>query len=83
MGTFINEFDQVIPNSLEWVEQALANAYVERADCILELGARYGMVSVAANRQLAEPTWHLAVEPDHRVISALKRNVRYFCVDRV
>jgi FkbM family methyltransferase len=58
----------------ERTEQALAYAYVEAADCVLELGARYGTVSCAANLKLARRTDHVVVEPDETVWAALEAN---------
>lgn len=58
----------------ERTEQALAHAYVEASDCVLELGARYGTVSCAANLKLARRTDHVVVEPDETVWEALEAN---------
>ena len=72
---FLNEKGQRIPHQeLETVEQMLVQEYIEADDVVLELGARYGTVSVTLNKLLLDPTNHLAVEPDQRVVDALEKN---------
>lgn len=41
---------------------------------VVELGARYGTVSVALSAQLDDPTQHIAVEADPKVWDALRQN---------
>jgi len=55
-------------------EQIHANAFVEPNDVVLELGARYGSVSVVINRKLNNPLNHVAVDPDERIWGCLERN---------
>ena len=55
-------------------EQVHANAFVEPNDVVLELGARYGSVSVVINRKLNNPLNHVAVDPDDRIWNCLELN---------
>lgn len=73
---FVNENGETLPY-LEVVEQFLVSQYIEPNDHVLELGARYGMVSVGINKLLADPTKQVVVEPDDRVIGALHENRDY------
>lgn len=59
---------------IENVEQAMAEAYIEPNDVVLELGARYGSVSCRINLKLADKTKQVSVEPDERVWEALEKN---------
>tara|TARA_R100001463_G_scaffold19097_2_gene47127 strand:- start:848 stop:1471 length:624 start_codon:yes stop_codon:yes gene_type:complete len=58
----------------ELAEQKLANHFIKENDCVLELGARYGSVSVVINKKLKDKTKQLSVEPDERVWDALEKN---------
>ncbi|MEM0354274.1 MAG: hypothetical protein QXW79_01695 [Thermoplasmata archaeon] len=55
-------------------EQMEAYHFVPPDGVVLELGARYGVVSCLINRILNNPKNHLVVEPDKNVIPALLRN---------
>jgi len=55
-------------------EQIHANLFVEPNDVVLELGARYGSVSVVINRKLVNPLNHVAVDPDSRIWDCLEKN---------
>lgn len=55
-------------------EQIHANGFVEPDDVVLELGARYGSVSVVINRKLNNPLNHVAVDPDERIWKCLEEN---------
>jgi len=55
-------------------EQIHANGFVEPNDVVLELGARYGSVSVVINRKLNNPLHHVAVDPDSRIWNCLEKN---------
>ena len=46
----INEKNRIVPNTTEIVEQELVKKYVKPDDRVLELGARYGAVSVTTNK---------------------------------
>jgi FkbM family methyltransferase len=71
----INERGQLVDTEyFEKREQIHANAYVEPNDAVLELGARYGSVSVVINRKLNNPLNHVAVDPDERIWECLERN---------
>ena len=59
---------------IEVQEQIDAAAFLLPDDCVLELGARWGGVSVVINRLLKDGTKHLAVEPDPRVWEVLEKN---------
>lgn len=72
---FYNEENELVDHkNLETIEQFLVNKYIEANDIVLELGARYGTVSCAINKKINNPLNQVSVEPDRRVISALKKN---------
>jgi len=54
-------------------EQDDAKKYILPTDCVLELGARYGTVSVVINKKLNNPSLHVVVEPDNNVWGLLRR----------
>ena len=56
-------------------EQIDAKQYIHPDDKVLELGARYGGVSITINKILNDKTKHVAVEPDPIVWEALERSV--------
>jgi FkbM family methyltransferase len=66
--------EQIDTEKLEAYEQFLAKKYVRANDKVLELGARYGSVSVCINNKLNDKKGHIAVEPDERVWDALSFN---------
>ena len=66
--------DRVDTEVWENREQIHANGFVEPNDVVLELGARYGSVSVVINRKLNNPLHHVAVDPDDRIWDCLERN---------
>ena len=66
--------EKVDIEKLEAYEQFLAKKYVRADDTVLELGARYGSVSVCINNKLQNKKAHVAVEPDSRVWDALSFN---------
>lgn len=71
----VNERGRPIDNRLyETTEQKIALEYVRPDDAVLELGARYGSVSVLTNWALRDRTKHAVVEPDLGVLPALARN---------
>jgi FkbM family methyltransferase len=76
MLRFHDENGKVINHAkLEVQEQSLAREYIQSGDCVLELGARYGTVSVAINQRLHDKRGHVCVEPDERVWAALDANL--------
>ena len=66
--------EKVDTNHWEKREQEHAHLFVEPTDVVLELGARYGSVSVVINRKLNNPLNHVAVDPDQRIWECLERN---------
>jgi FkbM family methyltransferase len=66
--------EKVDTEKLEAYEQFLAKKYVRADDTVLELGARYGSVSVCINHKLNNRKAHIAVEPDSRTWEALTFN---------
>lgn len=71
---FINKENKPLDYSLEADERFLVKKYIPADATVLELGARYGTVSCVLSKLLNDPTKHVAVEPDARVIEALKKN---------
>lgn len=59
----------------EYPEQCLAMSYIDANNTVLELGARYGSVSCIINKQLANKTNQISVEPDSSVWAALEQNI--------
>lgn len=59
---------------IENTEQILVQRYIKPTDSVLELGARYGSVSVRVNKILKDKTKHIVIEPDKRVWKALTYN---------
>ena len=72
----IDEKNRVVPNTIEIVEQELVKKYVKPDDRVLELGARYGAVSVTTNKILNDISKHYVVEPDASVWNALETNMK-------
>ncbi len=72
---FSNEYGQNLdPNYYEIQEQNLARQYISEDDIVLELGARYGLVSCVINSKLKNKFSQVSVEPDSRVWNALESN---------
>lgn len=72
---FYDEKQGKIDNKrVEATEQQLVKEYIEPDDVVLELGARYGTVSCAINKNLNNPLNQVSVEPDDRVWKALEDN---------
>ena len=72
---YYNEHNQLINNSVEEIdEQLMSLEYIEPTDIVLELGARYGTVSVLTSKIVENNGKLLAVEPDSSIIPALKKN---------
>jgi len=63
-------------NKVENVEQGLAKKYIKPEDRVLELGARYGSVSIVTNQILNDKESHYVVEPDASVWNALSTNMK-------
>jgi FkbM family methyltransferase len=72
---YYDENDNVIDHKKnEREEQEQAFKYIESNDIVLELGGRYGTVSGVINYKLKNKKNHVVVEPDEKIISALKKN---------
>jgi len=61
-------------NKYESVEVKQASEYIREDDRVLELGARFGGVSVTTNNILKDKDKHWVVEPDPSVWDALENN---------
>jgi len=72
---YYDENNNLIDNKKEEIdEQRQAFTYLEPTDIILELGARYGTVSVMAASIVKDKGKLVSVEPDNIVLNALKKN---------
>jgi len=69
-----DENKQIISNDCEIREQELVNKFIKEDDFVLELGARYGMISCLINQKLNNKNNQVSVEPDNRVWDALENN---------
>jgi FkbM family methyltransferase len=76
-----DENDNYVPyQQIEVQEQHDANAFIKPDDKVLELGARYGGVSITINKILKNKKDHVAVEPEAKVWNALEKNRnRHYC----
>jgi FkbM family methyltransferase len=71
-----NEKGKPVNSNAEIVEQNLVKAYVKPDDKVLELGARYGSVSIVTNKILNDKSSHYVVEPDSAVWECLENNMK-------
>jgi hypothetical protein len=71
----LNENGTQISNDIEIVEQNLVKKYIQPGDKVLELGARYGAVSITTNKIIKNKEDHYVVEPDKSVWRALQNNM--------
>jgi len=72
---FFDENGQEIDiDNYEPMERKLSEIHIMEDDCVLELGARYGTVSVTINKKLKNKKNQVVVEPDSRVWDALEKN---------
>jgi FkbM family methyltransferase len=67
-------FGGLIPDTYEKQERLDVEKYLPANAKVLEIGARFGVVSCTINHKLTDPTQHVVVEPDPRVWSTLKKN---------
>jgi FkbM family methyltransferase len=76
-----DEHGQYVPyERIEVQEQHDANYYIRPDDKVLEIGARYGGVSITINKILKNKRDHVAVEPDSTVWESLEKNRdRHWC----
>jgi len=70
----LDELGQRVDIKNEREEQYVSHDYIMPHSTVLELGARYGVVSCVINHKLEHPTHHVCVEPDASVIACLKDN---------
>jgi FkbM family methyltransferase len=74
--TFYNEKNELIDHKTEEIiEQYQAYQFIKPDDIVLELGGRYGSVSVVINKLVNDKKSHVVVEPDLNVIPTLKKNL--------
>ena len=67
-------------STYEKVEQDIVKYIIDPSDKVIELGARYGSVSILTNQMLDDKTHHVVVEPDDTVWEALEKNKeKYNC----
>ena len=66
--------DRINTTKLEYKEQCQAYRYIRPDDCVLELGARYGSVSIVTNSLLTDKTRHVVIEPDTHIVPTLTAN---------
>lgn len=59
----------------EYPEQTLSHNFVDSSACVLELGARYGSVSIIVNKKLENKDNQVSVEPDSSVWDPLEKNI--------
>ena len=55
-------------------ERIIADEFIMGDDCVLELGARLGTVSIVINKKLKNKKNQVVVEPDSRVWEVLEKN---------
>jgi hypothetical protein len=73
--TYYDENNELIDhNTYEVEEQYQVYKFIKPDDIVLELGGRYGTVSVLINKILKNKKLHIVVEPDISVIVALYKN---------
>jgi FkbM family methyltransferase len=62
--------------NIEHIEQELAQKYIKEHHKVLELGARYGSVSIITNKIVSDKNSHYVVEPDRAVWDCLEKNMK-------
>ena len=72
----LNEFNLPVNTHMEFIEQGLVEKYIKPTDKVLELGARYGSVSIRTNWILNNKDNHYVVEPDKKVWDCLEENMK-------
>ncbi len=72
---FIDEFGGHVDLNIEEMSRNLCQEYIKEDDTVLEMGARYGTVSVFISKQLNGKRL-AAVEPDPHVIYCLEKNMK-------
>ena len=71
---YVDENNKRVDIKNEREEQYVSHDFIEPCNTVLELGARYGVVSCVINHKLENPTQHVCIEPDKTVIRCLKKN---------
>ena len=72
---FYDEKNELIDHkNSEIIEQYIAYKFIEPDDIVLELGARYGTVSVIINKIVKNKKEQVVVEPDINIIPSLDKN---------
>lgn len=71
---YVDELGKQIDIKNEREEQYVSHDYISPHNTVLELGARYGVVSCVINHKLEHPTHHVCFEPDTTVIESLMKN---------
>ena len=80
MNCLDNNGNYVPYEAVEVQEQHDANLYIKPDDKVLELGARWGGISITINKILKNKKDHVAVEPESIVWDALEKNRdRHYC----
>jgi FkbM family methyltransferase len=74
MEIYNEKGEKVDTKTFETREQVHASLFIEPNDVVLELGARFGSVSVVINQKLNNKLNHLAVDPDDRIWECLEKN---------
>jgi FkbM family methyltransferase len=64
----------LLDGSFEEEERALVRRFLEPSFAVIELGGNIGVVACTTNRLLADPSKHVVVEPNPRVIPILAAN---------
>ncbi len=73
--TFYNEkYEKIDHQNNEIDEQYQAYKFIKPEDTVLELGGRYGSVSVVINKLVNDKKSHVVVEPDENVVPSLEKN---------
>ena len=73
---YYDENDKLIDHkNIENIEQDLCLKYINSNDVVLELGARYGTVSILTNKIIDDKLNHYVVEPDNTVWKSLEDNM--------
>ena len=76
---YIDELGKPIDIKNEREEQYVSHDYISPHNTVLELGARYGVVSCVIDHKLEHPTHHVCFEPDTTVIESLMKNKKSHC----
>jgi glycosyl transferase family 25 len=75
-NNFYDESLNIIDTSTyETTEQWIADTFISREAVVLELGGRYGVVSVHINKKLNNTKNHCVVEPDRAVFKQMFCNI--------